>query len=521
MAHSQCVVGEYEDPLATVNQITDRVCNPFTVCNATMYEAVKGTPTSNTVCLELDTCEETQYEAVPPTPSSNRGCKSVSLPCKPGTNFQTSAPTPTSDRVCAEVNICIKNTNSSDVTTHPGFYMASPPTSIANTVCEPLQQCTYATHEIVHPVSIDTTTFSVGVYSVDRTCRARQSCWPDFETTKMTATSTACDVVQTTTYAMEFASSCDDVNSVLQSNADWEAYIADDLKAGDAATYNVAKFADTSFVASVMGTGTDYTEELVSVSLAANSCKVFVKIFFVPAGGRRRRWVQPDRSRRIATSSLPTPTTTVLPEGTTVCSSGPPEMCCEKGYGADNTGTCIACASMTYTDSETKTADKGGCTLQPKCDFKNEFFVDKTPSTQSKATNNCQTMRSCTEKGKLSEPLIEGDDRQCSAVDLVLCDFATEYWSDCANFADDGSGSGDSSIDGSSTSSGDSSSDGSATPVSEWFVNPVCATSKICDSTTWWTNSDATVDVPSKADGSNSLVVKQVFVEDRNCEARS
>jgi len=498
MAHDQCDNGEWEDLFSTVNAVTNRVCTLHAVCGAGTYKSAEGTSTADTVCLDVSDCDTTaEYEAVAPTPSSNRGCKEVSLACVVGTKFEASAATPTSDRVCESVDICIKHTDNTDITNYPGFYMESAPTATANTVCTALKSCVYDTEEIVHPVSTDTTTFAVDVYDVDRTCKSRQVCETGFETTEKTATSTTCETVPTITYDLTFTDSCGAVEAELTSNADWETYINQNLKTDVPDIFNVGNFADDSdFDSKVMGTGSTYTEPMLTASLDASTCKTFVNIFFVPSQRKRHRRtgaVQSlaNRLRR----ALSTPAATVYPEGTTACTSNPLETCCKAGYGADGEGACIACASMTYTDGETEVDANGGCADQPTCDFTAEFYIDKSPSTQSAATSNCQTMQSCAEQGKLSEPLVQGNDRSCSAVGIVLCDFATQYWSN--------------------------SDDAHFLNTYEWSVNPTCTTSDACATDSWWTNADATVDVPAKAEGSDNLVVEQVFVDNRVCDVRS
>ena len=525
--HKECGNGEWTDPLAAVDSVTDRVCTAHDVCDITSttptYQSIAGTPTANAVCLALDVCNtETEYEAVPPASNANRGCAAISPACEVGTSFEVSAPTLFADRACSNVDICVQNTDSTDTTAYPGFYMASAPTATANTVCTALQTCDYEDFEIVD-APVDISTFVVAVYANnDRTCVGRVPCVDTFETTIKDAYTTACVAVETQTYLIEYPTTTCAVLFArhLTSNGDWETYLADDRKGKTGYTAGDWANVGTSKDVKVKGTAATYMGEMESFANDnGTGCKVSVPIFFVDRERRARR--------KSASGAFVTRTRRSVPEanppqvyeiGSKPCSrdagADAGALCCEAGYGSDS-GTCVACRALsvhpngatihpTYTDGDTVASANGGCLPQPRCDFTSEFYRNPTPPTTAEATNNCQAMQKCSTRGKLSVASVEGYDRRCSNTDLVLCDSTTEYWSNAG--------------------------DAAFANGFEWSVNPTCVTCKTCSNGEWWANNDATVGIPAmqhqarharRRRSSSSLVVQQLLIEDRVCKSRS
>jgi len=506
--HKVCGSDEFEDELLTVDAVTDRVCTAHRTCDSTTtYQSAAGTATSDTVCLVLDECDATtEYESVAPTANTNRGCADISAACQVGTFYESASSTPTTDRVCAAVDICIKSTNSVDTLQYPGFYMASKPTATDNTGCKPLKSCNYESQEIVDPASVDAAVLALEVYNVDRTCVDRDTCVDTYETTAKDAYTTTCVTVETQTYEIEFPdTTCSDLfTNTMASNADWETYLTDDRKGEEGYTAGEWTNVGSSMAVKVKGTADVYAGEMKSVASNGDAgCKAFVPIFFVATTRARKSTLDAgaNRAQRKTTVYPESNTPVVYAVGSKQCSADPAAKCCEKGYGADDSSTCVECVELTYTENETAANANAGCSAQPACNFASEFYRNAAPPTTKKAGNNCQAMQSCSQQGRLSKPLVEGENRECSNDDIVLCDSSINYWanSDDAQFAD----------------------------TYEWAVNPTCNTMKVCEKESWWTNDDATVDVPAcnSCDGRRrsaaNLAVQQVYTEDRICATRT
>jgi len=509
-AHQVCDASknQWANPLAAVDAVTDRICISHSVCDsistsntdqagvttATQYRSVAGTSTADSICVALTECDASaEYESVAPTVETNRGCATISPECKVGASFEKSEPTPFADRVCQSVDICIQNTASGGSgTTYPGFYMESKPTAKTDTVCTALKECEYESQEIVHPATVDTSTFAYDVYSVDRTCADRVSCVDVFEATEKDAFSTTCVEVAHTAYVIDFpTTTCATLFAdSMDNNNKWELFLAG--KSGTTG-YDTADWINNSLEAKVKGTGSTYTEQMESFATNEGAgCKVTVPVFFLAANFRQRNRFARSADGRTRRETFPESSEPVVyEEGGKPCSNDGAALCCEKGYGGNGT-SCIACGVMTYTDAETAAAAQEGCMAQPECDVNSEYYLNPEPSTQSIVANNCQQRSSCAQLGVLSEELVPGQDRECTLTAIVLCDSTTQYWSNSA--------------------------DEQFVGTYEWTESPTCLSMTECPTTDWWTNSDATVGVPVASDG---VAVMQFYTEDRVCEVRS
>jgi hypothetical protein len=78
----------------------DSVCKAHTACNASQFERVQPTSTSDRVCGEVSLCgDRRQYETAPPTLTSDRECAALTV-CGAG-EYEARAGTVNTDRECA------------------------------------------------------------------------------------------------------------------------------------------------------------------------------------------------------------------------------------------------------------------------------------------------------------------------------------------------------------------------------------------------------------------------------------
>ena len=84
-----------------VNSILNYKCKDWETCDdATEFESVAGTPSSDAACASIRECSNgSEYQTIAPTPKSDRYCAGISPSCK-SDEYESKAPTPTSDRRC-------------------------------------------------------------------------------------------------------------------------------------------------------------------------------------------------------------------------------------------------------------------------------------------------------------------------------------------------------------------------------------------------------------------------------------
>jgi hypothetical protein len=122
-----CTNGNYS--VAGCTATSDTQCSPCTVCGDAQFEASPCSSSADRTCVDVMVCDlHSQYTAVPATSVSDTVCRSLTE-CTALT-FESVAASPTSDRVCNPITQCAETA-----------YEMAAPTSSSDRMCAPLSQC--------------------------------------------------------------------------------------------------------------------------------------------------------------------------------------------------------------------------------------------------------------------------------------------------------------------------------------------------------------------------------------------
>jgi hypothetical protein len=273
-AWTDCSAIQYET--TTPDASTNRVCEEWRFCDtSTHYQTVVPTTTTNRQCGTLTVCSENvQYEFSAPAEvtvdqglmyTSDRGCQGYSVTCTQDSTYETVARGPSNDRTCTSVTICTDEQ-----------WMQTPPTLVADTDCQPLTTCVYATHIVVaSDVSTYDNRFSVsggstGVRTEDDTCADRPVCTACYQFEgSVTISNTACepyvDEVTDVTLSWTFAQlGSFDLTAVAHD--EWICSLGDYMKSLDDSNSLKVKYN------ALPAQGTQWNLELVIIS---DSCPTY------------------------------------------------------------------------------------------------------------------------------------------------------------------------------------------------------------------------------------------------------
>jgi len=190
-----CAVGEFCTELAT-NCDVDGVncssaafmrnwvgytCTAWTRCNASAYQTIAGTSSTDRVCSPLTRCDpRVEYASVSPTATTDRICSQLSPSCGGVNNtYELISQTSSTDRVCANCSACqnleyifsacnpMENTlcRACTVCNATSQYEAVPCLAAADTVCAEVTTC--------NATSFFTTDFTT---TTDRVCAPLSEC---------------------------------------------------------------------------------------------------------------------------------------------------------------------------------------------------------------------------------------------------------------------------------------------------------------------------------------------------------
>lgn len=386
--------------------------------------------------------------------------------------------------------------------------MVVPPTATSDTICAALRTCDFERQEIVDP-PVDSTTLADEVYASDRTCAIRDSsCHPQFESEGvLDAYATPCTLRESTSLTVRFKDNCAAINAFFSTLTVWDSYF-EEKRSDGGDFYSVGDWGDSSLIHAVRGSGDTFDGAIPTVDRDGGGCNAVATVVFQAADSntvdRARRYLRSQTSsglsHRRSERQTSFPEEVGIPiaytDGSKPCALDPSVDCCVEGWGAIDS-VCVKCVAenFEFNNAETLVAANSGCRKQPVCDSAKFFYRNRAPSTTAEAAANCQRLTSCYQQGKLVSAHTLGEDRVCSETDIILCNAATQYWSDSNTSAFSGSFE------------------------FEWFQNPTCVTMQDCPSGTFWSNSDTSADVPFW----NGVEIRErsVYVADRVCETRS
>ena len=175
-AQTVCSSDQFEIQPPTTT--SDRQCASLSVCNADQYESVAQTDTSDRQCTPLTVCNVSQYESVPQTDTSDRQCSPQAGQCQLD-EYEQVVGDATTLRVCQPLTVCgdanwsTPPTATTDRQCYPWTvcnateFEQTVPSTVQDRVCQPWMVCSSEEFEVQAPNA-----------TVDRICQTRTRCQP-------------------------------------------------------------------------------------------------------------------------------------------------------------------------------------------------------------------------------------------------------------------------------------------------------------------------------------------------------
>ena len=175
-AQTVCSSDQFEIQPPTTT--SDRQCAPLGACNDSQYESVPQTAASDRQCTSLTVCNASQYESVARTATSDRQCSPQAGQCQPD-EYEQVVGDATTLRICQPLTVCGDGhwaeppTTTTDRQCYPWTvcnateFEQTAPSMVQDRVCQPWTICSSEEFEAQAPNA-----------TVDRICQPRTRCQP-------------------------------------------------------------------------------------------------------------------------------------------------------------------------------------------------------------------------------------------------------------------------------------------------------------------------------------------------------